>query len=151
MKEVDCISCKQEIPLTGPFVEFECPICGAKIARCEKCRTFGHAYKCECGFEGPQISLKGELKMSDVVATMKIMPESPEVDLAALKAAIEAAIPDDAEFHKIDEEPIAFGLVALNLMFIIEDGEGGTGSTEEAMANLDGVASIEIVDTRRLM
>lgn len=89
--------------------------------------------------------------MSDVVATMKIMPESPEVDLDALKAAIEAAIPDDAEFHKIDEEPIAFGLVALNLMFIIEDGEGGTESTEEAMANLDDVASIEIVDTRRLM
>lgn len=35
MKEVECISCKQEIPLTGPFVEFECPVCGAKIARCE--------------------------------------------------------------------------------------------------------------------
>ena len=33
MKEVECISCKQEIPLTGPFVEFECPVCGAKIAR----------------------------------------------------------------------------------------------------------------------
>ena len=89
--------------------------------------------------------------MSDVVATMKIMPESPEVDLEALKEAIETAIPDDAEFHKIDEEPIAFGLVALNLMFIIEDGEGGTESTEEAIANLDNVASIEIVDTRRLM
>ena len=28
-------------------------ICGAKIARCEKCRTFGHGYKCEGGFEGP--------------------------------------------------------------------------------------------------
>lgn len=89
--------------------------------------------------------------MGEVVATMKIMPESPEVDLEALKAAIEAAVPEDAEFHKIDEEPIAFGLVALNLMFIIEDGEGGTESTEEAMANLDNVASIEITDTRRLM
>lgn len=89
--------------------------------------------------------------MSDVVATMKIMPESPDVDLGALKSAIEAAIPEDAEFHKIDEEPIAFGLVALNLMFIIEDGEGGTESTEEAMGQLDGVASIEITDTRRLM
>ena len=42
-----------KIPLTGTFVEFECPECGAKIARCEKCRTFGHGYKCECGFEGP--------------------------------------------------------------------------------------------------
>ena len=136
MKTVECISCKQEIPLTGPFVEFECPICGAKIARCEKCRTFGHAYKCECGF---------------VVATMKIMPESPDVDLEALKADIQAAMPDDAEFHKIDEEPIAFGLTALNLMFIIEDGEGGTESTEEAMAKLNDVASVEITDTRRLM
>ena len=36
MKTVECISCKQEIPLTGPFVEFECPECGAKISRCEK-------------------------------------------------------------------------------------------------------------------
>ena len=53
MKKVECICCKQEIPLTGTFVEFECPECGAKIARCEKCRTFGHGYKCECGFEGP--------------------------------------------------------------------------------------------------
>ena len=72
--------------------------------------------------------------MGEVVATLKIMPESPDVDLEALKAAIQAAMPAEAEFHKIEEEPIAFGLVALNLIFIIEDGEGGTESTEEAMA-----------------
>lgn len=89
--------------------------------------------------------------MGDVVATLKIMPESPEVDLEALKAAIQAAMPTEAEFHEIKEEPIAFGLVALNLVFIIEDGEGGTESTEEAMANLADVASVEITDTRRLM
>ena len=82
--------------------------------------------------------------MGEVVATLKIMPESPDVDLEALKAA-------EAEFHKIEEEPIAFGLVALNLIFIIEDGEGGTESTEEAMAKLADVASVEITDTRRLM
>ena len=89
--------------------------------------------------------------MSEVVATMKIMPESPDVDLEALKSAIKEAMPADAEFHKIDEEPIAFGLVALNLMFVIEDGEGGTESTEEAIAALADVASIEITDTRRLI
>lgn len=89
--------------------------------------------------------------MGEVVATLKIMPESPEVDLEALKANIQAAMPEDAEFHKIEEEPIAFGLVALNLIFIVEDGEGGTGPTEEAMAQLADVASAEITDTRRLM
>lgn len=54
--------------------------------------------------------------MGEVVATLKIMPESPDVDLEALKAAIQAAMPAEAEFHKIEEEPIAFGLVALNLI-----------------------------------
>ena len=82
--------------------------------------------------------------MGEVVATLKIMPESPDVDLEALKAAIQAAMPAEAD-------PIAFGLVALNLIFIIEDGEGGTESTEEAMAKLADVASVEITDTRRLM
>ena len=89
--------------------------------------------------------------MGEVVATLKIMPESPDVDFEALKVAIQAAMPAEAEFHKIEEEPIAFGLVALNLIFIIEDGEGGTESTEEAMAQLADVASVEITDTRRLM
>ena len=66
--------------------------------------------------------------MGEVVNTLKVMPESPEVDLEALKAAITDAMPEDAELHEITEEPIAFGLVALNVVFIVEDGEGGTGS-----------------------
>jgi len=53
MKKIECISCKQEIPLIDTYVEFPCPECDAIIFRCEKCRIFGHAYKCECGFEGP--------------------------------------------------------------------------------------------------
>ena len=64
--------------------------------------------------------------MGEVVNTLKVMPESPEVDLEALKAAITDAMPADAELHEITEEPIAFGLVALNVVFIVEDGEGGT-------------------------
>ncbi|NLU03395.1 MAG: RNA-binding protein, partial [Methanothermobacter sp.] len=27
--------------------------CGEMIYRCQKCRTFGHTYRCKCGFEGP--------------------------------------------------------------------------------------------------
>ena len=53
--------------------------------------------------------------------------------------------------HEITEEPIAFGLVALNVVFIVEDGEGGTGPTEDAINALADVASAEITDSRRLM
>lgn len=89
--------------------------------------------------------------MADVLATMKIMPESPEVDLKALKETIQNGLPEDAEFQNITEEPIAFGLVALILNFTIEDGEGGTESTEEFISGLDDVASIEITGIGRLM
>ena len=38
--------------------------------------------------------------MGEVVNTLKVMPESPEVDLEALKAAITDAMPADAELHE---------------------------------------------------
>ena len=89
--------------------------------------------------------------MGEVLATLKVMPESPEVDLEALKVAITDAIPEEAELDSITEEPIAFGLVALIVKFIVDDGEGGTESTEEAISALDNVASIEITGIGRLM
>jgi len=89
--------------------------------------------------------------MGEVVATIKLMPESPEVDLAQIKENIEKSIPEGTELHKIEEEPIAFGLVALNVMVIVDDGEGGTEKAEEIFSQLDDVASIEVVDVRRLM
>ena len=89
--------------------------------------------------------------MGEVVATIKLMPESPDVDLEKIKEAIKASIPEGAEFHKIEEEPIAFGLVALNVMVVTEDAEGGTEKVEENLAKIEGVSNIEVTDTRRLM
>ncbi|OED30448.1 elongation factor 1-beta [Methanosphaera sp. WGK6] len=88
--------------------------------------------------------------MSDVAAILKVMPESPEVDLEALKQAIENAVDDEA-FENIAEEPIGFGLVALNVTIVVDDGEGGTEPAEEAIAALDEVQSVEVTDVRRLM
>ena len=89
--------------------------------------------------------------MGEVVATVKLMPESPDVDLEQMKIDAQNAVNEDAELHKIEEEPIAFGLVALNVMFIIDDGEGGTEVVEEKLASIPNVNSIEVTDVRRLM
>ena len=62
--------------------------------------------------------------MGDVLTTMKIMPDSPDVDLDAIKATIESSMPEGAKIHSMAEEPIAFGLVAIILQFITDDGEG---------------------------
>ena len=89
--------------------------------------------------------------MGEVLTTMKIMPDSPDVDLEAIKATIKDSMPEGAELHDIAEEPIAFGLVAIILNFITEDGEGGSEPVEEMVQAIDGVASFEITGVGRLM
>ncbi len=89
--------------------------------------------------------------MGEVVATIKLMPESPEMDLAKVKAEIKSSIPENTELHSIEEEPIAFGLVALNVMVVVDDAEGGTEKVEENLSNIEEVASVEVVDVRRLI
>ncbi|MBS7258369.1 MULTISPECIES: elongation factor 1-beta [Methanobrevibacter] len=89
--------------------------------------------------------------MGDVLTTMKIMPDSPDVDLDAIKATIESSMPEGAKLHDMAEEPIAFGLVAIILQFITDDGEGGSEPVEEMVQAIDGVASIEITGVGRLM
>ena len=89
--------------------------------------------------------------MGDVLTTMKIMPDSPDVDLDAIKATIESSMPEGAKLHDMAEEPIAFGLVAIILQFITDDGEGGSEPVEEMVQAIGGVASIEITGVGRLM
>ena len=89
--------------------------------------------------------------MGEVLTTMKIMPDRPDIDLEAIKSTIESSMPEGARIQEISEEPIAFGLVAVILQFITEDGEGGSEPVEEMVQGIDGVASIEITGVGRLM
>lgn len=89
--------------------------------------------------------------MGEVLTTMKIMPDSPDVDLESIKSTIESSMPEGARIHEISEEPIAFGLVAVILQFITEDGEGGSEAVEEMVQAIEGVASFEVTGVGRLM
>lgn len=89
--------------------------------------------------------------MGEVVATIKLMPENPEVDLEKIKKNVEDFMPEKADLHKIDEDPIAFGIVALNVMVVVEDAEGGTEEVEKSLSQIEEVSNIEVTDIRRLM
>ncbi len=80
--------------------------------------------------------------MGDVALILKIMPESPDVDREALKAAIRAAVPA----QEIREEPIGFGLVALKTVVVVPDKAGAPDEVESALQNLKGVGSAEIIE-----
>ncbi|QSZ67401.1 elongation factor 1-beta [Methanofollis aquaemaris] len=86
--------------------------------------------------------------MGKVAVILKLMPESAEIPIEALKEAVRAAAPgvDD-----IQEEPIGFGLSALKVAAVIEDEEGATDALESELAGVEGIASAEITDVNRMI
>ncbi len=88
--------------------------------------------------------------MADVVVTLKIMPSSPDVNLDAISSMADGIIKKaGGEVGKTEKEPIAFGLVSLRIIFVINEKLGGTEPIENAISQLKGVASVEAVDVRR--
>ncbi len=88
--------------------------------------------------------------MGEVAATVKVMPESPEVDLSALETALEASLPDGARVRGFDRENVAFGLVAVLASVIVDDAEGGTDAIEDAFASVEDVESVTVEAVGRL-
>lgn len=88
--------------------------------------------------------------MAKVVVTIKIMPDSPDTDLASVEEASKSRIEEfGAGWGKSEIEPIAFGLKALRLIFIMDEELGSTEPLEESLQDIDGVQSAEVVDARR--
>ena len=89
--------------------------------------------------------------MANVVVTFRIMPTNPDVDLSALESEAKKEIVrfcNSKEF-KTRIEPIAFGLKALNLLFVMDESKGGTEELENKISRIDGVESVEVTDVRR--
>lgn len=88
----------------------------------------------------------------NTVATLRVMPKSPEVDGEVLKKSIETSIPQHMKLHKIEEEPIAFGIVALNVFVLLDDEEGGVEDIKKKMKEeIQGVSEVDTTDVRRLL
>lgn len=95
-------------------------------------------------------NLRVRTKMAQVVVTMKIMPDNPEVDLAKLREEAEKKTKEfGGDVGKVEEEPVAFGLKSLNVLFVMDENQGSTESLEKSVAEIEGVASVEITDVRR--
>ena len=88
--------------------------------------------------------------MAQVVITIKIMPESVNTDLTKLEQAVTKEIKHfGGEVGKVEKENIAFGLVALKFIFVMDESKGDTEPLEEAIKKVPGVESVEVTDVRR--
>ncbi|MFH2020901.1 MAG: elongation factor 1-beta [archaeon] len=89
--------------------------------------------------------------MADVVVTLNIMPESPDIDLKKIEVASLAEIKSFTGFdnYKVSIEPLAFGLKAVKIMFVMAEDKGATDPLEESIGKIEGVNSVEVTDVRR--
>lgn len=80
------------------------------------------------------------------------MPASPDIDLDEIKEKVEQEIKTfGGEVGKIEKEPVAFGLIALNMIFVSDESKGSTEQLEENISKLEGIASVEVTDVRRAL
>ena len=89
-------------------------------------------------------------EMGRVVATIKIFPEDIIIGIDRIKQAIERELPKDITIHKLVEEPIAFGLVALIAHLVIPEEEGQLETVENVLQTIKGVGQTETLLVRRV-
>ena len=89
--------------------------------------------------------------MAQVIITLKIMPVSPDTDLDAVNEKVQEAIKNySGETEtRTTQEPIAFGLKALKVIFVSDEAKGTVDDLEDQIRQLDGVQSVEVTDVRR--
>jgi elongation factor 1-beta len=85
--------------------------------------------------------------VAEVAVTLRLMPESDEVDLEKLEAMVRERI----KVHSISREPIAFGLEALQVVAVVEDAAGGTEPLEKELSGIPGVGNVQVIGLTRLL
>ncbi len=89
--------------------------------------------------------------MADVVVTLNIMGESPEVDMKQIEKETVLKIKKFTGFdnYKAEVVQVAFGLKALKIMFVMDEAKGNLDPLEEDISTILGVNSVETTDVRR--
>ena len=89
--------------------------------------------------------------MADVVVTLKIMPQDTNVNLSNIEAEAKKEIIKfcNSQEFKTQIEPIAFGLKALNIFFVMDESKGSTEELEKRISQIKCVESVEVTDVRR--
>jgi len=85
--------------------------------------------------------------MAEVIVTFKVMPTGVDVDLDVLESKIKELIKSD----QIKREPIAFGIVALNVVKIIPDAGGEVDAIEKKLKSLEEVSQVQVTDLTRTL
>jgi len=83
--------------------------------------------------------------MGDVLVAFRVMPKDVNVNIDSLVEKIRAAIKPD----RVQPKPIAFGIVAIEVIKFIPDAEGELEKVENKLRTVENVGEVEITEVTR--
>ncbi len=84
--------------------------------------------------------------MGQIAAAYDLMPENTEVDLESIISQLPGALPDGVKLLETKILPVAFGLMKVNVGFLIDDtDEEVGGKLESALHSIPGIENVECV------
>ena len=98
------------------------------------------------------VSSQVQIKMAQVIITVKLMPVDVDVDLSKLEKSASKEIEKfGGKIGRVTQEPIAFGLNALMISFFSDESKSNLDPLEESLRNVTDVESVDIVEVRRAL
>jgi len=89
--------------------------------------------------------------LARVMVSLKIFPSDIIADMNGLKQAITRSLEGIATIYKFDEEPVAFGLVALVVHIMMpEEASGVMDEVERRLKSNNGIGEVEVLVSRRI-
>lgn len=89
--------------------------------------------------------------MAKVLVSLKIFPLNIEVNREVLKEKVEKILPVFASVYKFEDEPIAFGLVAVIAHILLpEEESGGIEAVEVSIKKIKEISNFQTIMVRRI-
>ncbi len=84
--------------------------------------------------------------MGQVAVLFRLMPQGVETDLQKIGERIPSVLPSGVTIRGMQLKYIAYGLKSLLVAAVMNDTGGVLESTEEALAKIPGVESVEVME-----
>ncbi len=88
--------------------------------------------------------------MAQVIVTLRVMPTNIKINLSNIEKEVIKKIDSfGGKIGKVNQEPIAFGLIALIISFFSDESKSNLDPLEESIKNIKDVESVNIIEVRR--
>jgi translation elongation factor aEF-1 beta len=89
--------------------------------------------------------------LANVMVSMKIFPSDIVSNMSEFQDRVRKTLEGKATIYKFEEEPVAFGLVALIAHVVMpEDVEGRMDEVEGRLKSMPGVSEVQVLVSRRV-